>query len=484
MKMLNKSYYDAIINKIETSMLDIKKRELKNGMQKIAFLFIDQLTDKTTLSDYIIKPVTICISGKTNHVLNAKETVDSIILGCNCFIDDEEDKIIDYILQGMTVIVFSKDNQYIVVNTKKVENRGIDSPDLSYTLRGPKDCFNENLDISLSLVRYRIKDPNLNINILKVGRRTKTGVAILHIRDIANDRIVKDITNRIEKIDVDGIIDSGDIQNLILNKKFNLFPQMGIVERSDMAASALLEGKVIIIVEGSALAIVAPKVFSEFFAAAEDIYDNRIIAVLAKYVRMYSTFLSFTITALYVSVLNYHIDTLPPDFIISISDAGQGVPFTILVGAILLEAIIEMLREALLRIPSQIGPAIGIVGGIVIGQAAISAKLFSPLALIVASVSLLSSFTVPDFTIMNALRIMKFFLIIISGTFGLIGFTFGIHIILINMVSTSTFGVPYFAPFAPFNWYDLKNSFLYGKDISYLRPNFLKTKDKTRSKRK
>jgi len=209
-------------------------------------------------------------------------------------------------------------------------------------------------------------------------------------------------------------------------------------------------------VEGSSLGLIAPKVFSEFFESGEDNYDNKFIAVLAKYVRLYSIFLSVTITAYYIAILSYHVDTLPIDFIIGISNAGQGVPFTVFVGAIILEMIMELLRESLIRIPKQIGPAIGIVGGIVIGQAAISAKLFSPLLLIVVAVSLLSSFTAPDYTIMNPLRIIKFFLIIASGSFGLIGFILGVSIVAINMISTSTFGVPYLAPFAPFNWYDFK----------------------------
>ncbi len=482
--MLKKTPYEDILNNIKASKLGIKSRELRNGTAKIAFLYIEQLTDKIMLANDIIKPITLYVSQRILAGTKAQEIFDSIIYAADCVIDDDEEKIIDRILQGMTVVMFSQDKQYIVVNLKKVERRAITNPELTFTLRGPRDCFNENLDTNLSLVRYRIKDPTLNVNVLEVGRRTKTRVAILHIGDIANSGIVDDITKRIEKIDVDGIVDSGEIQCLILNKRTNLFPQMGVVERSDMAAGALLEGKVIVLVEGSTLALVAPKVFSEFFESSEDNYDNKFTAILAKYIRMYSTFLSFSITALYVAILSFHIDTLPADFIIGVANAGQGVPFTVFVGAILLELLIELLRESLIRIPKQIGSAVGIVGGLVIGQATISAKLFSPLLLIVVALSLLSSFTAPDYTIMNPLRIIKIFLIIISGCFGLIGFTLGISVVVINMVSTSTFGVPYLAPFAPFNWYDFKNSILYGKDISHLRPNFLKTKDNTRSKPK
>jgi spore germination protein KA len=478
--MIDRGYYDKILNEIEVSKLDIKKRELKNGKEKITILFIEQLTDKSMLTNDIIKPINIYITKNGSEIM-AQEVLDSIIYGPDCSIDDKEEKIIEYILNGMTIIIFSNEKEYIVVNLKNVEKRAIDNPELTFTLRGPRDSFVENLDVNLSLVRYRIKDPKLNINRLQVGRRTKTAIAILHISDVANDSVVEDITNRIKNIDVDGVISSGEIQRLILNKRFNFFPQMGVVERSDMAAGALLEGKVLVLAEGSVLALVAPKVFSEFFTSGDDFYDDKFIAILAKYVRMYSTFLSVTITALYVAILSFHIDTLPGDFIFAIFDADQGVPFSVLVGALIVEMIIEMLREALLRIPKQIGSAVGVVGGIIIGQAAIAAKIFSPLLLIVVAVSLLSSFTAPDYTIMNPLRIIKFLLIIASGLFGLIGFTLALSIVLINMVSVSTFGIPYLEPFAPFNWYDFKNTFFYGKDISPLRPNFLKTKDRTRS---
>jgi spore germination protein KA/spore germination protein len=202
-----------------------------------------------------------------------------------------------------------------------------------------------------------------------------------------------------------------------------------------------------------------------------------------KIIRIYAAFFAVTITALYIAITTYHIDTLPLDFIISIADSRQGVPFITFVGALILELLMELIREALSRIPKQIGSGVGIVGGIVIGQAAVSAKVFSPLLLIVVAVSLLASFTAPDYSIMSSLKIIKFFIIFLSGMFGLIGFTVGFTVFLINVISSNSFGVPYLTPFAPFNGSDFKHTFLYGKDIVPLRGKFLQTKDKIRSKR-
>lgn len=480
MRMLSKNLYDDLLKKIENPRLQIKSRVLKNGSSKVIFLYVDQLTDKLSLSNDVIKPISTFIS-ENGRRATAEHVYCSVIYNGDCIFDDKKDKIMDYVLSGMTAVLFTDDTHYIAVNVKKVSQRSIDTPELTYTLRGPRDCFNESLDTNLSLIRYRIKDPNLNINVIEVGKRTKTKVAILHIGDIANDSLVSDVTNRIKQIKVDGIVDSGQMQNMIQNKSTNLFPQMRIVERSDEAARLLLDGKVFVLVDGSVLGLIAPATFQEFFISCDDVYDNRFAAILMKYVRIYSTIFSFSITALYVAILCFHIDTLPVDFIVSIRDAREGVPFIVLVGALILELIMELIRESLLRIPKQIGAGVAIVGGIVIGQAAISARAFDALLLIVVSLSLLSSFTAPDFTIANPLRIIKFFMIIVSGAFGLIGFTLGISIVLINLVSINSFGTPYVAPFAPFNWYDIKATFFYNKDISPLRPNFQKTKDNVRS---
>lgn len=481
--MIIKNQYQRVIEKISNPLLDIKKRELKKGNLKIAFLFISQLTDKTMLTQSLIKPTANTINS-SNQTILIEELLENVLYDYDNFIDNKEEKILDYILDGNTVIIFSNEKRYIVVNIKKIESREINSPELTYTIRGARDCFNENLDKNLSLIRYRIKDPSLQINTMDIGRRTKTRTAVLHIASIANDDFVKEITKRLNEIDVDGIIDSGEIQNLLSNKPMNLFPQMGVIERSDMVAGALLEGKIVIIVEGSSLALVAPKLFSEFFTSCEDNYDNKYFALFSKMIRMYSTLLSTTITPLYVAIVSFHIDTLPTDFVLTISQGIVGVPFKTVVAAIILELLLELQREALLRVPKQIGPAIGIVGGIVIGQAAIAAKIFSPLMLIIASISLLSSFTAPDYTIMNPLRVLKYFLIFASASFGLIGFTLGASAIIITMISSNSLGIPYAAPTAPFNGYDLKNMYLYGKQISPYRPNFLKTKDNTRIKKK
>ena len=472
-------YFEKTLEKIENGNLDINNRVLIRDKEQINFLFVSQLTDKSMLTNDIIKPINICLANKHNIRGSYREICESAINGYEIKTDNKEELIIDYILSGMTVIIFSSEPTYLVVNSSKVAKRSIDNPELTYTMRGPRDCFNENIDDNLSLLRYRVKDDRLNIVRHEVGRRTKTQLVVMYIEDIVNDNVVNMINEFIKKIDIDGIVSSGELVHLTGRTYF--FPRAGIVERSDMAAGALLEGKVIILVDGSCQAIIAPKLFIEFFTSCDDFYDNTFISLFAKFVRMYSTFLAVTITAIYVAILSFHIDTLPVDFIQIINTSSQGVPFTVLIGALIMELILELIREALIRVPKQIGSAVAVVAGIIIGSAAIAARIFNPLLLIVASISMVSTFTAPDYSITNPLRLVKFFLIMISGFFGLIGFTLGVSIIHINLVSANSFGVPYYSPVAPFNGRDFKNMFIYGKELSPQRPNFLKTKDKTRS---
>lgn len=403
------------------------------------------------------------------------------------YVDDyklasDSEEVQALILDGQVVILLPEDDKYIVVNLKEVAQRSISEPTLEYTLRGPRDCFVENLDTNMALIRYRSKDAKLRICQFKVGKRTKANVAMFYIEDIANDKVVTLMKQRIEAINVDGIGDSGELEVFLQNSNLNLFPQMGVVERSDMAQHLLHEGKVLVLVDGSGLALSAPKCFPEFFFSCDDRYDNMYFGLFMRILRYISFFIALYATCFFVGISEFHIDALPSRYVISFAEMRANVPFPPIIGALLLEFIVELLREALSRVPKQIGPAVGIVSAIVIGQAAISAGIFSPLLLILASTSLLASFVMPDFALINPIRILKFIAILCTGFLGFYGLVLFSCVLLIRLVSIESFGVPYFAPFAPFNWYDFMRSFIFNISISPLRPKFLKNKDKTRTR--
>lgn len=452
---------------------------LRNG--RIELFYIAQLTDRASLTENVVKPLILHCSSAPKSI-NAQMTVDGIIYADDCRIESDAGKIEEFILSGMVVILFSNDKQYIVVNLKKVEHRSVPTPQLSYTIRGPQDCFTENLDANLSLIRYRIKDKNMQIKHFEVGRRTKAQVAVIYIEDIANDTVVQEVQKRIERIDVDGIGESGELQGFLLNNKLQLFPQIGLIERSDMAFHSLLEGKVLVLVDGSGIALLAPKTFSEFFYSCDDRFDNKFFGLFTRILRYTAIIIALTGSSLFVALTSFHTDVLPVKYAISLSEMRSNVPFTALIGALSLEFIMELLREALLRIPKQIGSAIGIVGAIVIGQAAISAGIFSPLLLIIVATSLLASFAIPDYTLVNPFRILKLMLLLFTGVMGFFGFTIFLTFILAELVSLNSFGVPYMAPWAPFNFRDFLRTLIDGSTMDSRRPNYLRTKDKTRMK--
>lgn len=467
---------------LQSNELNFTERTIPFRFGTIKLFYIMQLIDRAALTENIIKPLVLHCS-MVHEPINAQITVDNIIYADDCVIESDPNRIEDLILSGMVVILFSTDKKYAVINIKKVEQRAIPTPQLTYTLRGPQDCFTENLDSNLSLVRYRIKDKNLRIKNFEVGVRTKSRVSVIYIEDIANDTVIREVQKRIESIDVDGVVESGELQKFLLNKKMHLFPQMGIVERSDMAAHSLHEGKVLVLVEGSGLALLAPKTFIEFFYSCDDRYDNKYFALFVRVLRYLAISIAFAASSLYVAVVSFHTDILPTDYAISLSEMRVNVPFNALIGALSLEFIVELVREALLRVPKQIGPAIGIVGTIVIGQAAIAAGIFSPLLLIIVATSLLASFSIPDYTLINPFRVMKFLLVIFTGMLGFFGFTIFVTYVLFELVSINSFGVPYMAPFAPFNFYDFKRTLIYDTTNNPKRPEYLRNKDKTTTKR-
>ncbi|MCT4596813.1 MAG: spore germination protein [Vallitalea sp.] len=468
--------YNKHINKTRLKESGISSRYLKVNDTTIIVLFIEQLTDRAALTSSIIKPLVL----NTTKNLTIDKLMHSVIFMDDMITDTDENKLIDYILKGQSIIIIPTDEKYLIANTLKVEKRQIQDPSIESTIKGARDAFTENYDNNISLIRYRLKDPKLRIDEFEIGKRTLTTVSVIYIKDIANDAIVQSIKDKLSKIDIDGILESGYIQKYILNNPHNFFPQTGIVERSDIACANILDGKVIILVEGGNLALVLPKTFIEFIDASDDHYDNIVISIFSKCIRILCIFISLFLTSLYVAVVSFHPDILPAQYIISLATSRATVPFNAFLEAFLMELVAEILREASIRLPKQIGPAIGIVGTIVIGQASVAAGLISPLLVIIVSLSLMGSFATADYTITNTMRVIKFLMIIITSIFGLFGFTMGIILITINICSIDSFGVSYVSPLSPFNFTSIKNLFLSDSTLSNKRPSYLKTKDKTR----
>ena len=456
---------------------DIKVRKLSVHGSNIYILFIAQLTDKMRLAEEVIKPILAC-----EKKISAEILVDSVLYNEEIYTDTDEEGILDYVLSGKAVLLIEGESTYLIINTYKVQSRSVEMPELETTLRGSRDAFNENLETNLSLVRYRVRDEALSIDKFIVGRRTKTNIAVLHLKGVANEKFVNEIATKLKKIDIDGTIDSGDIQKLISEGGSTLFPQIGIVERSDIAANNLLEGKVLVLVDGNNLGLIAPKVFAEFFDSGDDHYSSPHLSVFSKLIRFAALFFALCLSSIYVSVIAFNSDILPTMYIVTIATARASVPFNAVIEAFLMEFTAEIMKEASIRLPKQIGPAIGIVGTIVIGQAAVSAGLVSPLMVIIVALGTMSSFVAPDFTIMSPIRILKFFLLILTGLFGVFGFAIGLLFIFTHLISLESFGIPYLVPASPLRLKDIWDYFVSDIIMDKTRPTYLKTNNLTRRK--
>ncbi|MBU3208898.1 spore germination protein [Clostridium algidicarnis] len=473
--MKSKIFLDKIEEDIDVGYgLYVRKLVVKDYIIHVAF--ISQITEKDDISGKIISP----LLQYDKEDITIEIIAHSIIYTDNILIDEDENKILSYIYEGNSIIIVEGESSYIATNVIKKEKRNIETPQFENSIRAPLDAFNEDLNTNLNLIRSRMKGTGFKVEKFIVGTRTKTNVALTYVIDIANDNFINEIRSRIEKISIDGIFESGYIEKIISNKKNGLFPEMGITEKADTVGANLLEGKVCILIDGSNLALLAPKTFIEFFDSGEDHYSNTYFSTFVYITRILSFIITLTLSPMYVSIVSFHPDVLPSQYILALASTRAGVPVNAITEAFIMEIVVEILREASIRLPKKIGPAIGIVGTIVIGQAAVIAGLVSPLMVIIVSLGSITSFVAPDYTVINPVRILKFFMIIITGMFGLYGVAMGLTIILINLISTYSITVPYMAPLSPSNFKEILTSLYTSLFHKGTRPKFMKTKDKKR----
>jgi Bacillus/Clostridium GerA spore germination protein. len=356
--------------------------------------------------------------------------------------------------------------------------RGLEEPKTEKTIHGIKESFNENIDTNIFLVRRRLQDPKLVVEEKLVGVRTKTRVAIIFVKDIANDSIIEELRKRLEKIKVDSITGSGVLEQLIEDSSFSIFPQIQNTERPERVVESLLEGRICIICNGTSFALLLPAVLSHFLSSSEDYFERTFVGSFNRFLRYIAVFITITLPSLYIALTSLHPELIPFDIIIPLAESRKEIPFPPLVEAFLLEITVEFLREMGTRLPQPTGNTLGVVGGIVLGDAAIRADLVSPAMVIVVGVTAVISFTIPNFSMVLSLRFLRFFVMIMAGIFGAFGITISWLLILTHLIRLESFSIPYLSPFAPLRQADLKDTFFrtFMWKMKY-RPNFTHPQD-------
>ncbi|WP_124727662.1 spore germination protein [Staphylospora marina] len=432
--------------------------ELKGSERKAAIIYIDELTNKQIHHDYVMRPLLTAEVERTTDLWE-EVTVNVVQAGETKTVDDLS-TVIDGILSGDTVLFIDGYAKALLIGSKGWEARSVSETRAEAVIRGPREGLNETLSFNWSLIRRRLKDPDLRIRNFTVGVRTKTLVSMLFIKDVAHPDIVREVESRIKEIHIDGVLETGYIEELIQDQIWTPFPLAQNTERPDAVVAHLLEGKIAILVDGTPHALIVPAVFSQFYSSSEDYYERYMVATFLRFIRLISFLIALFLPALYIAFVSYHPEMIPSNLAVAMAAGRASVPFNPVLEAMLMEVSVEILREASIRLPGPIGPTIGIVGGLVIGNAAVSAGLVSPAIVIVVGLTTISSYANPNYNSAISIRLLRFPFMILSAVFGLYGIMLGIMILMLHLVQLRSFGVPYMAPWSPLNLSDFRDTLI------------------------
>jgi spore germination protein KA len=461
----------------------------KGEKVQMAVIFTEGLIDKGFINDFIFNTLLtelnkIELQSLVIQKESLLETLKKTILPVEEITEISNfEELVMHMMSGDTILLIDRLSHGISVSAKGWADRGVTEPNSETVVRGPKDGFSETLRINTSLLRRRIKDPNLWIEIRKLGKRTQTDVAIAYIKGVASDNVIQEVQRRLDQIDVDGILESGYIEELIQDSPYSPFPLIYNTERPDKVASGLLEGRVAILVDGTPFVLLVPVLFIQFFQASEDYYHHFYISSLIRLLRFICFFLTLLVPAFYVAITTFHQEMIPTNLITNIAAQREGVPFPAAVEALLMEVTFEILREAGVRLPRAVGSAVSIVGALVLGEAAVQAGIVSPMMVIVVAITAISNFVSPAYNMAMSLRYLRFVFLILSSVFGLYGIVLGLITMVLHLCSLQSFGVPYMSPMSPFIKEDQKDSLLrLRRSGVFTRPHFIGENNMLRGK--
>lgn len=434
---------------------DLSVRYIQGDSFKLAIVYIASLVEKDILDQHVIKPL-------NNQLQQSSDTIDKIILSTNKIKElANQDDVIKHLLQGHSVILFDGKTMAYAADTEGGERRPVSESTTETIVRGPRESFNESIMTNIGLIRKRIKTPKLKVNKKTIGKESNTSIAVLSIDGIAKTEIVEEVITRIDKIKIDGILESLYIEELIEDpKRYTPFPTVFNSERPDRIAAGLLEGRIAILVDGTPVALLVPATMGLFLTSNEDYYQRYDISSLMKLLRGFCFLLSIVLPGLYVGLLTYHQEMIPTPLLVAITGQREGVPFGIAIEIAIMELTFEILREAGIRLPKTVGAAVSIVGGLVLGQAAVEAGLVGQATVIAVALTAICSFTAPSYNIAITARMIRFILLLLSAVLGAFGLIFGLLFLLVHLNSIRSFSVPYMSPLVPFHKEDWKDLFI------------------------
>lgn len=426
---------------------DVVFQDVEHGGKPVAFLvYIEGMADAEAVSDHVLAPL---MRNERSHISASQRTVA-----------DHFEAVLEAVFSGNGAVFFENEDRVTIVNVRGGTRRSVEEPATETVIRGPREGFNENLRTNTALVRFKIKSDKLIMEKRDIGTETKTQVVLAYMDGIIDPDVLQEVRNRLDRIEIDGVLESGYIEEFIEDNPFSPFPQMQYTERPDTVAAQLLEGRFAIFMDGTPFVLLAPVTLMELLQASEDYYERFMIGSMIRILRIVFTLLALFLPAVYVAIMTYHQDMIPTNLLLSIAAARETIPFPTLVEALIMEVSFEALREASIRLPRNIGQAVSILGALVIGQAAVEAGIVSAPMVIVVSLTGIASFSIPRFNLAITMRMLRFPLMIMAGIFGLPGIVAGMVLISTHLIRLRSFGVPYMAELTPYAPEDQKDLFI------------------------
>jgi spore germination protein KA len=450
---------------------DINTRDLLIGglEKKASIVFLLPIVDTTVISRAIVEPLL------TNTMTNKE--IEMMILTQSLKSITTYKEVLREVNKGNTVLFIDNSTTAYSIDTVKIKGRNIDKAEDEVILKGPKEAFTENVQDNISLIRKKFKTESLINESVTVSVRTNEEVNILYLEDLVNRDLLENVKERLSSLEVDTVQNLGVLEQYIEDKEKSIFPTILYTQRPDRAASFIQDGYIVLLMESSPSCLVLPATFWAFFHTPEEHYLRFMFGNFTRVLRMFAMFIAIFSSSIYVAITNYHAQMIPPDLLLAIASTRERVPFPAVIEIMIMELAFELIREAGLRVPIPIGPTIGIVGALILGQAAVEANIISPLVIIVVALGGLSSFAISDVSFNFAIRLSRFLFIVAAGIFGIYGMVITFVMGLSYMLSIKSFGVPYLAPMTP--------KFKSSKDTilrkllrnERFRPGFLKTKE-------
>lgn len=469
---------------------DVRVREftIRGTENRAAIVYVDGLSDVDIIDTHLITPLMIHGIPDTDQetALRSSDSLQKYIANRLLPVSklNETSKLQELtrsVLIGQTALLVEGIQGVFLIGAAQGKVRNVEEPLSEALLRGPRIGFTEKLEDNMGLLRMQGQNESLIMSQFEVGNRVKKNMIVAYMQDIADPRLVDEVHSRIQRIDIDDPLESGYIEQLIEDNILSPFPQLQNTERPDRVIASLLEGRVAILLDGTPFALILPTTFSMLLQSPEDYYERWIPGSFVRILRFLAAMLALLAPALYISFISFHPGLIPTKLALSIIETRQGVPFPSIIEALIMEISIEILREAGIRLPKPIGPAMGIVGGLIIGDAAVNAGIVSPFLVIVVAVTAISSFTIPVYSAGITLRILRFAAMLIAGALGIYGVVMFFLLICCHLVRLKSFGVPYLNPLIPYRIIDWKDILIRAPlKVMKKRPYMLRPNDADR----